>query len=109
MPDLEPRVSGLEANVDRIMAVLTRLEPKLAEIAFTTARSSDLGKLQLTLTELSTSAAKSADLNKLQLDTAEIKGRVSSLPTWWMLVVTVLSTWLAGAGIVSTVVKATHP
>lgn len=39
----------------------------------------------------------------------EIKGRVSMLPTWWMPMVTVLSTWTVGAEIVFTLVKATHP
>ena len=79
---LEQRVGRLEAKVDRNEAVLARLEPKVTEILFTGAKATDL---------------------------AEVKGRLPSLPTWWMLMVTVLSTWLAGAGIVSTLVKATRP
>ena len=79
---LEQRVGRLEAKVDRTEAVLTRLEPKITEILLTGAKATDL---------------------------AEVKGRLSSLPTWWMLMVTVLSTWLAGAGIVFTLVKATRP
>ena len=79
---LERRVAGLEAKVERIEAILIRLEPKITEFVLTGARAVDL---------------------------AEVKGKVSSLPTWWMLMVTVLSTWLAGPGLVFTVVKATHP
>jgi len=68
---------------------MTRLEPKLTELLLTTA--------------------KTVDISRIQVDLAEVKGRVSQLPTWWMLMLTVLSTWLAGAGIVFTVVKASHP
>ena len=88
-PTIEQRVDRLEGKVDRIEAILVRLEPKITELTFT--------------------AAKSSEMIKLQTDLAEVKGRLSSLPTWWMLMVTVLSTWLAGAGIVFTLVKATRP
>ena len=81
-PSLEARVTGLETKVDRVEAILVRLEPKITETLLTSAKAVDL---------------------------AEVKGRISSLPTWWMLMVTVLSTWLAGAGIVFTLVKAAHP
>ncbi len=81
-PTLEQRVDRLEQKVDRIEAILTRLEPRIAEVLLTSAKSVDL---------------------------AEIKGRISSLPTWWMLLVTVLSTWMVGASIVFTLVKAGHP
>ena len=43
------------------------------------------------------------------MDMAKVKGRISTLPTWWMLMVTVLSTWMVGAGMVFTLVKVTHP
>ena len=82
LPSLEQRVGRLEEKVDRIEAVLVRLEAKVTEILLTSAKATDV---------------------------AEIKGRVSSLPTWWMLLVTVLSTWMVGAGIVFTLVKAGHP
>ncbi|HEX4765418.1 MAG TPA: hypothetical protein VH414_03985 [Lichenihabitans sp.] len=80
-PSIEERVSSLEAKIDRVEAILVRLEPKITEVLLTGAKA---------------------------LDLAEIKGRLSMLPTWWMLMVTVLSTWMVGAGIVFTLVKATH-
>ncbi len=86
---VEDRMRGLEAKVDRVDATLQRLEAKLTDLTFT--------------------SAKAIDLQKMQVDLAEVKGRISSLPTWWMLMVTVLSTWLAGAGIVFTLARATHP
>ena len=88
-PTVEQRVIGLERKVDRVEAILVRLEPMIVELGFT--------------------AVRTTDLNKAQIDLAELKGRISSLPTWWMLLATVLSTWLAGAGIVFTLVKASHP
>ncbi len=84
----DDRMVDLEVKVDRIEAILTRFEPMITELAFTTA--------------------KAAELQKLQIEFAEVKGRISSLPTWWMLMVTVLSTWTVGAGIVFTLVKASH-
>ena len=86
---IEQRVTSLEIKVDRIEVVLKRIENMLSDLGHTTA--------------------KTADLTKVQIDLAEIKGRVSMLPTWWMLMVTVLSTRTVGAGIVFTLVKATHP
>ena len=79
---LEAKVDRLESKVDRLETILIRLEPKISELLLTSSKAVDL---------------------------AEVKGRVSSLPTWWMLMVTVLSTWTVGAGIVFTLVKAGHP
>ncbi len=73
---------GLHGKIDRITAILNGLECGIDELLLTGARG---------------------------VDVAEIKGRVSMLPMWWMLMVTLLSTWLAGAGIVFTLVKASHP
>ena len=84
---LERRVSKLEEKVERVEAISVRLEPKITELLLT--------------------GAKSSELNKLQVDLAEVKGRISSLPNWWMLMVAVLTTW--AAGIVFTLVKAIRP
>ena len=88
-PTTEQRIVGLEVKVDRIESILVRLEPMIVELSLT--------------------AVRTTDFSKAQIDIAELKGRVSSLPTWWMILTTVSSTWLAGAGIVFTLVKASHP
>lgn len=86
---LEQRAVRLEEKVDRIEAILTRLEPRITEWALV--------------------GAKASDLLKMQLDLAEVKGRLASIPTWWMLMVSLLTTWIAGAGTVFTLVKVGHP
>ncbi len=86
---MEQRVVRLEEKADRIEAILIRLEPRITELALV--------------------GAKASDLLKMQLDLAEVKGRLASIPTWWMLMVSLLTTWIAGAGIVFTLVKVGHP
>ena len=88
-PIVEERVIRLEQKVDRIEQLLGQLTPKITEILLT--------------------GAKQADVYKMQVELAEVKGKVSMLPTWWMLAVTLIATWSAGAGIVFALVKATHP
>ena len=83
-----PGDSVLEQRAARLEQILERLEPKITEVLLT--------------------GAKQTDVQKLQVDFAELRGRVSMLPTWWMLLVTVLATWGAGAGIVYALVKVTH-
>jgi hypothetical protein len=55
----------LEQRVARLEQILERLEPKITEILL--------------------AGAKQSDVQKIQVETAEIKGKVSMLPTWWML------------------------
>jgi uncharacterized coiled-coil protein SlyX len=88
-PTMEERVIRLEQKVERIERVLEQLAPKITEILLT--------------------GAKQVDTNKLQIELAEVKGKVSMLPNWWMLVVALIATWGAGAGIVFALVKAAHP
>ncbi|WP_442755122.1 hypothetical protein ACNHKD_00220 [Methylocystis sp. JAN1] len=103
---LEARVGRLEEKVDRIEAILLRLEPKNTEALLTGAKQADLNKLQLQLTELQGSVAKQVDLQKVQSDLAEAKGklsgveaRFSSLPTTWTMLGLVFTTWALGSGI----------
>ncbi len=98
-PMLEQRVGRLEEKVDRIEAILTRLEPQISEVLRTGAKQADLTKLQSDFIRFEAAAATKDDLHKVQLDLAEVKGRVSNLPTWWMLIVAILSTWGMGFGI----------
>jgi len=79
----------LEQCVARLEQILERLEPKITEILLT--------------------GAKQADAQKIQLEVAELRGKVSMLPTWWMLVVALVATWSAGGGIIFALLKAAHP
>jgi hypothetical protein len=84
-----PEGPMLEQRVARLEQILERLEPKITEILLT--------------------GAKQTDIQKLQVELAEARGRVSMLPTWWMLIVAIVATWRAGAGIVFALVRAAHP
>ncbi len=84
-----PEDSMLEHRVARLEQILERLEPKITEILLT--------------------GAKQSDVQRLQGELAEARGRVSMLPTWWMLILAVVTTWTAGAGIVFALGKAAHP
>ncbi len=84
-----PEGPMLEQRVARLEQILERLEPKISEILLT--------------------GAKQTDIQKLQVELAEACGRVSMLPTWWMLIVAIVATWSAGAGIVFALVRAAHP
>ena len=84
-----PEGPTLEHRVARLEKVLERLEPKITEILLT--------------------GAKQADVQKVQVEVAELRGNVSMLPTWWMLVVALVATWSAGAGIIFALLKAAHP
>jgi hypothetical protein len=63
--------------MQRALAILERLEPKIIE--------------------LSASSAKQSDITTLR---AEVRGKLSMLPTWWMLIIGLIATWGAGAAIV---------
>ncbi|MGD0563284.1 MAG: hypothetical protein ABSA66_09350 [Roseiarcus sp.] len=86
---MEECAARLEQKVDRIEHMLEQLAPKITEILLT--------------------GAKQADIHKMQVELAEVKGKVSMLPTWWMLVIALIATWSTGAGIVFALVKASHP
>lgn len=78
-PMLEQRVTKLEEKVDRIEAILQRLEPKITEILQVCARKADLEKLQTEFVDLKATTAKQADLIRVQTDIAEIKGRLGGI------------------------------
>jgi hypothetical protein len=72
----------------RVKQIQERLEPKITEILLT--------------------GSKQADVQKIQVELAELRGKVSMLPTWWMLVVALVATWSAGAGIIFALLRAVH-
>ncbi len=84
-----PDDPSLEQRVARIERILERLEPKITETLLT--------------------GAKQTDLQNLRVDVAKLEGKISTLPTWWMLIISVITTWSAGAAIVFALVKASHP
>ena len=59
---LEQRVGRLEEKVDRIEAILVRLEPKITEVLQTGTKQS------ANIIELEATGAKQAELTKLQVD-----------------------------------------
>ena len=83
-----PNGPVVEQRVARFETILERLEPKVTEILLT--------------------GAKQGDLQALRVELVELKGKVSMLPTWWMLLVALLANWIAGAGTVLTLSKALH-
>jgi hypothetical protein len=88
-----PEDPMLEQRVARLEQILERLEPRITEILLT--------------------GAKQQDLHKVQVDLAEVKGRISGMPTTWTLfawlIPSLVATWGAGAAIVFAIVKASHP
>ena len=82
---LEKRVTALEERLGRIETILTDLAPKITEIFHTCARQSDLAAVK---TEL-----------------AELKGKVSNLPTTWTMFVALITSAVAVAGLVLAIGK----
>lgn len=81
--------AGLEDKMDRLESPLIRLEPRIAEIA--------------------TAGAKQAGVQTIRADLAELKGKISGLPTWWLLLVALVATWSTGAAIVATMIRLIKP
>ena len=46
-----------------------------------------------------------ASVKSIEITLAEIKGKLFQAPTWLQLIAVVISTWMAGAGIVLAVIK----
>lgn len=58
-----------------------------------------VAKLEADVSEIKTS------VKSIEVMLAEIKGKLSQSPTWLQLIAVVISTWMAGAGIVMAVIK----
>ena len=56
-------------------------------------------KLEADVSEIKTS------VKSIEVMLAEIKGKLSQSPTWLQLIGVVISTWMAGAGIVLAIIK----
>ena len=96
---LAERVAGLEQKVDRIEAILTRLEPRISEIA---------GELR--------QMPKAAEFGMLRADVARLEGRMTGfegrlgmLPTTWTLISFAVGSCLASAGLAFTIARLIKP
>jgi hypothetical protein len=58
-----------------------------------------VAKLEADVSEIKTS------VKSIEVMLAEIKGKLSQSPTWLQLIGVVISTWMAGAGIVLAIIK----
>jgi hypothetical protein len=85
-PMIEQRVARLEDDMKEVKSSLKTIEAAVSEIKH--------------LPKMSDYLALQRDFGSLKAEVAEVKGRVSNLPTWWMLLLALLATWGAGAGIV---------
>ena len=107
-PTMDERVTKLERAIEGINTQLARLPTIEAHMA----KTSDIAeiKAQLALMAKATDVAeikgqlsqmpKANDWASLRAEIAEIKGKVSAIPTTWQLVPLLLTTWTAGAAIV---------
>jgi hypothetical protein len=85
---LDQRVQALETDVKDVKQSLNRLEVAIARI-------------EGVLTQM----PKQSDLAVLRSEIGEIRGRISNMPTWWMLIVAIITTWSAGAAIVFALIR----
>jgi hypothetical protein len=92
---LEQRVARLEDALKGIETALVEIRADLkhgAKASDITGLRSDFGGLR-------------GDYANLKADVAELRGRMSQMPTLLQLVVTVITTWSAGAAIVFTLLR----
>ena len=75
--DMEARIERLEADMGDLKVILGRLEPAISRIANSQQRLA-------------------ADVQKVALDVAELKGRLSQLPTTVQMIGFVLAVLIAG-------------
>jgi predicted fused transcriptional regulator/phosphomethylpyrimidine kinase len=87
---LKQRVERLEGSMERIEAILQRLEPRISET---------VGELR--------QLPKATDHASLKADVARIDGRLTNIPTMWQMLTMVISTWAAGSAIVFALLRLT--
>ncbi len=91
-PTMEQRVSALEARSERIESSLQRLEVTIA-------------KIDGTLSQM----PKASDLAAIRTEVAEVKGRISNLPTTWQLVIFAIGLPIATSGLVFAISRFIKP
>lgn len=95
-PMLELRVTRLEEDMREVKGILSRLEPMIVELVHTTAKKSDIERIE-------------AKLAETREEVKTMKGALSRSPTINHLLAATISTWIAGAGIVFAVMRLATP
>jgi hypothetical protein len=81
-----PEDPPLERRVLRLEHILERLEPRITEILLTGAKQSDVQKVHV-------------DLAELKGRMAAVEAKVGALPSTFVILTIVFTTWALGSGI----------
>jgi hypothetical protein len=95
-PMLEARVARLEDDMREVKGILSRLEPMIIELVHTTARKSDIERIESRLSET-------------REEVKEMKGTLARTPNSTELWRMVIGTWIAGAGVVALAIRLIAP
>ena len=99
-PDMETRLRRLEDSIPRIEALMTRMDDRLRVM------ETDIGEMKGQTAPLLTLGDK---VDKLAIDVAEVKGRVTHLPSTWAMITTMLGGQIALAGLLATILRLLPP
>ncbi len=106
-PDMETRLRRLEDSIPRIEALMTRMDDRLRVM------ETDIGEMKGRTAPLLTLGDKVDRLgdkvDKLAIDVAEVKGRVTHLPSTWAMITTMLGGQIALAGLLATILRLLPP
>ena len=106
-PDMETRLRRLEDSIPRIEALMTRMDDRLRVM------ETDIGEMNGRTAHLLTLGDKVDRLgdkvDKLAIDVAEVKGRVTHLPSTWAMITTMLGGQIALAGLLATILRLLPP
>ena len=89
---LEARVGRLEDGMKDVKSALVAIQAELRHMP----RASDLTSLR-------------GELSALAAEVAEVKGRVSQMPTLLQVMIVVLTTWSVGTAMVFTLLRYARP
>ena len=92
---LEQQMQSIDMKLSKLPSIETQIAELKSQIAMT-AKATDLAEIKGQLSQM----PKANDWASLRAEIAEIKGKVSAIPTTWQLVPLLLTTWTAGAAIV---------
>jgi hypothetical protein len=89
---IEERIEKLEERSARFDGIMIQLAPKINEMV------GALGQMP-----------KASDYGTMRADIAEIKGKISNLPTTWTLLAFALSSAIAAAGLAFAIARLIKP
>src|SRR5215208_4771069 len=103
-PMLEQRVASLKPKVDRIEAILIRLEPRISEIANELRQiPKEFGMLRAEVARLD------GRVSGIKGRMPGLEGRLGMLPTTWTLISFAVGSCLASAGLAFTIARLIKP